>query len=218
MPRVSVRLPLLVLALAACRDPAPPPVDAGAPSPAPTTTAPTTPPPEPAPVDAGPPPPPDWSALNVHELKALDHYRGFSADGLLYAYTEHSAGAGVPVLAFVATTTNTIERTVPLASKQAREEVAADLAEERFPKPGVKQEVPGIVRVELREGLVQVLFSGMPAAQPFRPWGGQAGLKPTGVEVVALSRDGKKAAIRITGSGGGEFGAPPDHRVVTLFE
>jgi hypothetical protein len=151
-------------------------------------------------------------------LKALDHYRGFSEDGLLYAYTERSSGAGVPVLSFVSSTTNTIERAVPLSSKQVREEVAADLAEERFNKPGAPLAVPGIVSAEVRGHLVQVLFSGMPAAKPYEPWGGQAGLEPTSAQPVAVSRDGKRVAIRTTGTGGGEFGAPPEHRVITLFE
>ena len=56
-------------------------------------------------------------------------------------------------------------------------------------------------------------FGPAPATRPWQP-----DVKPSKAEVVAVSEDGSRAAVKVTGTGGGEFGAPVEWRVVELFK
>jgi len=232
---MAVRILLLcaVMALASCRRPAPAVSDAGAPAAqarAPAVEA----------IDAGvfqptdagvaaplrvalPPPEPEvWTGpLSAADLRALDDYRAFSADGLLFASVDFSTGAGVHVLSFRATTTGTVEKTVALASERVRREELEELREEGFPRPGRVPRVPSNLAAVARDGTVFVTFSGMPAARPWRPFpavGGAAGAPLESVAVVAVSRDGKHAAVRAVSGPHTEFGRMVDYHVAALFE
>jgi len=207
MPRISC---LFALALVACSKPAAPPVDAGPP---PVVDA----GPPPKPVDASALPKPVWEpdTLANAELKRLDTYAAFSIDGLAVAFAAPSAGAGVPVLSFVSSTTQTVERSVAIADAASRKAVAKELAAAGFPRPSEVKPVPEIIGTKVEDGKVQVTFSGMPAATPFGA--SDAGATITGAKAIAVSPDGKKLALELTLSGTGEF-AGRVVRVVSLFE
>lgn len=211
-------LTLAALALAACQSrpasesPTPTPADIqAAPSPLATPGAPPA-----TPTPAASPTPP-----SIHELAALGDYTGFSADGLLYAYTILSSGAGLQVVTFVSTTTNTVEKTVPLENDDVRRQVIAEMDEEGFPRPGAQPAVPKEIGAKiLDDDQIIVTFGGAPAGSPFKPFTKSPGLRPHTALVTAVSRDGKLAAVRVIGSGtsGTEFGQPVEHHVVKLFE
>lgn len=215
---MRLALTLAALALAACQSrpsaesPTPTPADIkAAPSPLATPGAPAA-----SPTPAATPTPP-----SVHELAALGDYAGFSADGLLYAYTVLSSGAGLQVVTFVSTTTDTVEKTVPLENDAVRRQVIAEMDEEGFPRPGRQPEVPKQIGARILENdQVIVTFGGAPAGSPFKPFKKSPGLRPHTAEVTAVSLDGKLAAVRVIGSGtsGTEFGQPVEHHVVRLFE
>lgn len=212
--RLAAALVVVPLVLTACRDevpvPVPPPKPPTAPpavatpvAPAPTTPTPGTAPPAPERIDL---------------KEALDHYVGFSSDGLAFASSEYSSGAGLPILTVISSTTGTVEKTVPLDSMDTRRRLVAELAEDGFPPPGTREPIPSEITAQIDAGQVVVRFGPVPAARPIKPFAGMQGITPTKVDVVAVSKDGKRVALRISGQGGGEFGPPVEHRVVELFK
>lgn len=211
---------LLVLANAAprCSDrprpPDEPKIEAPAPAPAPETNKEPTSEPEPTPAPAEE----DRQRPSVEQLAALDTYVGFSADGLLFAYSQMSAGAGLPVVSLQSSTTNTIEKVVPLAGMTARKALIGELDAEGFPRPGVPVKLPAEVTATLRDGLVHVMFGQVPATKPWKPFASLPGVEATGARVVAVSPDGQRVAVKVTAKGGGEFGPEAEFVVVKLFE
>jgi hypothetical protein len=222
-----MRIPIIVATLAlftACptEQPAPPPPtppDAGAPIAA-----------EPLPVDAGAIATsdagaaeaavvkPEWEPpLTAEEAKALDSYAGFSRDGLVLAVAQFSAGAGLPIMLFISTTTNTVEKSVAIESGAVREKLAKELSEEGFPRPGVPPKIPPMVVAQLVDEGVVVTFSGIPASRPFKPFDGK--MKAGKVSIVALSKDGQRVAVRVTSKAAPtEFGVASEVRAVELFK
>lgn len=218
-PPVVASALLLVLANAAprCGDRPTPPEQPRIESPVPAAPAETpspdpAPPSDPAPVEADRPRP------TVEQLQALDTYVGFSADGLLFAYAQMSAGAGLPVVSLLSSTTNTVEKVVPLAGATARKSLIAELDAEGFPRPGEPVKLPPEVTATLRDGQVHVMFGQVPAVSPWTPFASTPGVTPTGASVVAVSPDGQRAAVKVTAKGGGEFGPEAEFTVVKLFE
>jgi hypothetical protein len=154
--------------------------------------------------------------LAVREHHALLRYEGFSADGLVFAYAE--PGADGPRLQWLSATTNTIEKTFPLTTNEQRDAAIVALKEEHFPQVGTVAMVPSQVSATLRDGQVQVLFGPMPGGRPFKPFAGKPGITPQETQVVAVTKDGKRAAVRTTGIGGDAGGPATEYRVVSLFE
>lgn len=182
-----------VALIVACKKPAPPPPlapDAGA---ATAVTPPTT---------------------RLHH--SLLRYEGFSPDGLVFVYAE--LGAAGPQLHWLSSTTNTIEKTMPLLTPEQRDAALAALQDDGMPQVGTIAMVPPQVSAELREGQVQVLFGPMPGGKPFKPFAEQRGLTPQETQVVAVTKDGKRAAVRTTGRGGDAGALFTEYRVVSLFE
>lgn len=163
-----------------------------------------------------PPPAPETPPTAAPSEEALDHYTAFSDDGLLFAWTE--PGASVFVTRFLASTTNTVEKAVPLESDATRRRVVDELAEEGFPPPGQRLKLPPEVGVVVSDGIAQVTFAGMPAAKPWRPFESRADVRPVQAQVVAVSNDGRWVAVRTTGADSDSSAPPVEHRVVALFE
>lgn len=209
---------VLSLAVLACsktdeKPATPPPARQEQPIAAPPAPAPPAPPPPAAKQETWAPP------LSPDELAALDRYVGFSADGLAFAFAQFSDGAGLNIISFQSATTNTIEKSVPLATAAARAQVASELAEDGFPKPGTAPRIPAAVGVRVVDGKVAVTFSGMPAGRPFDPFADVPGAKIGTAEVAAVSNDGRRAAIRcVSEKPITEFGPARLYRVVNLFE
>lgn len=158
------------------------------------------------------------NAPGAAELAALDDYAAFSQDGLLFAYTQMSVGAGLFVANVMASTTNTIEKTVLLEDDATRRAFVAELDAEGFPRPGHVPKVPSEVTASLRDGKAQVSFGPAPAAKPWTPFASTPGIVAARVEVVAVSPAGDRAAVRSSAPDQGEFGPPVEYRIVTLFE
>ena len=145
-----------------------------------------------------------------------DNYAAFSSDGLLFAYVEGEAPG--QLLRWVSTTTNTIERTSQLGGSDKSTAALSELKEEGLPAPTVTVKIPKQVSAEIRDGLIYVLFSGMPAAKPFKPFADRVTTTADGVTVAAVSADGKRVAVKITGHIGATGAATPEYHVVSLFE
>lgn len=177
--------------------------------------------PEESPPERFPPPatmPPDAWSLDAEELRALDGYRSFSADGLLFAYVEPIGPEQTPTLFLVATPTETIESTQLLTEPEARRQAAIELSEEGFPRPGADPPIPAPLGVHVDdEDRIQLTFGGAPAAQPIRPFEHLPGAVPIDARIVAVSRDGLLVAVRVTGHAR-DLDAPFEYRLVRLFE
>ena len=217
MPRLSCRSALVAtaatvaLVAAACAKPGET-VDAGPPPAAPVVDA----GPPPAPVDVSAIPKPVWDpeSLDAAELRKLDGYAAFSVDGLAFAFAAPSEGAGVPVLSFVSSTTQTVERSVALSGKESKLGVARELVAGGFPRPSELKPVPPVLGAKVEDGKVQLSFSGMPASTPVAA---EQGAKVKSASILAVSADGKKVALKLTLRGTGEF-AGTVVRIVPLFE
>jgi hypothetical protein len=145
---------------------------------------------------------------------SLDNYVGFSNDGLVFAYVlPSSAGGGV--LHFVSATTNTEEKTVPLDSLAHRQEASAALTEAGLPPPGAAVDKPKPLGADVKDGRVVLTFGGAPASKTYEPFGG--GAKIDKAEVVATSKDGKYAAVRIEGTPAKGQGSAVEFHVFPLF-
>lgn len=219
--RILIVTACLVVITGCPSEKAPPPPPEPA-KPAPTKPAEPPPAPPAAIADAGAPTEaatkPEWEPpLTDAESKALDTYAGFSGDGLVFAATQFSAGAGLPIMLFLSTTTNTVEKNVPIENGDTRVALAKELSEEGFPKPGTPPKIPPMVATKILPEGVVVTFSGMPATRPFKPFEGRS--VPAGATVLALSKDGKHAAVRVVSkSAPTEFGPATELHTVTLFE
>lgn len=222
MRLASFAAPALMLLLAdatpRCGAPPPPKMEQEAPAAvAPSAPAPVA---TPAPAaDAGTMPAPSGpSAPTASELAALDDYAAFSADGLLFVYTQMSVGAGLFVANVMSSTTNTVEKTVLLEDDAVRRSLIEELDAEGFPRPGHPQKVPAEVKATLKDGQVHVTFGPTPAVKPWKPFASTPEIVATRVEVVSVSPNGDRVAVRSSAPDRGEFGSPIEYRVVKLFE
>jgi hypothetical protein len=127
--------------------------------------------------------------------QTLETYVGFSSDGLAFAAGLVAPG-GLHVLQFVASTTNTTEKLLPLDTDAHRAAAIDALKEDGFPGLEERPAVPKELGVVVAEGTVRLTFTSAPAGAPIKPFEGKAAgtLK---AEVVAASLDGKRAAVRI---------------------
>ncbi len=208
-------LVLSLLAFLACKKPPP------APTAAPPEIAPAPAPPVPVPLvtapDAGTPAAPT-PPLTPAEQAALNSYAAFSDDGFAFAAADMSPGAGVEVLTFYAAPTETVEKRLVLDSPPSRQKAAADLAADGFPRPGAKVYRPPGMATEIRGKDVLITMSGRPVTKLFAAFPDSPALTPRRAELLAVSKDGKLAAVRVESAGAvGEFGPAKNIRIVPLF-
>jgi hypothetical protein len=149
------------------------------------------------------------------EDPSLDGYGSFSTDGHAFALAETSPGAGVVVLSFYAVPAGTVEKRLLLDSAEARRKALEELTADGFPKSGRRKLPPGL-SASVQDGKVHVTVAGRPAAAPYAPF---PAARPVRAEPLAVSKDGKVAAVRSEGvDDAGEFGPETEMHFVKLFE
>jgi hypothetical protein len=145
---------------------------------------------------------------------SLDNYAAFSNDGLLFAWAL-SGSPGGSVLHFIAVTTGTEEKTVPLDTPAHRQEASSALTEAGLPPPGTPSDKARPLGAEVKDGRVVLTFGGVPASKTYEPFGGAA--KVDKVAVIATTKDGKHAAVRIEGTPVKGQGSVVEYHVFPLF-
>jgi hypothetical protein len=158
---------------------------------------------------------PDEAAA-VHSSAAFKGYAGFSSDGLLFVFSEF-VPEGIR-LQWLSATTNTVEKTSLLDTPEQRQAALSDLKEEGFPPPGMPSKIPPPLSVAVQQGSIVVLFGKIPASRPFKPFLNHPAATPEGARILAVSSDGKEVGIMVYGRIGKAGKAPPEFRVITLFE